>query len=88
MTGSVAHSCNPATWRSGSVDGLRLGVLVQCMSRRLGVRTKLGINMDTLEESGVARLAKEGRTGPGGKPSSQKPPCQAVVGSRLGVVSL
>ncbi|KYM77796.1 hypothetical protein ALC53_11807 [Atta colombica] len=40
--------------------------------------------MDTLEESGVARLAKERRTGPEGKPSSQKSPWRAVVGSRPG----
>ncbi|CAD6229960.1 GSCOCG00006662001-RA-CDS, partial [Cotesia congregata] len=41
--------------------------------------------MGTLEESGVARLAKERRTGPEGKPSSQKSPWRAVVGSRPGV---
>ena len=33
----------------------------------------------------MARLAKERRTGPEGKPSSQKSPWRAVVGSRPGV---
>lgn len=41
--------------------------------------------MVTLEESRVTRLAKERRTGPEGKPSSQKSPWRAVVGSRPGV---
>ncbi|KZC06553.1 hypothetical protein WN55_10464 [Dufourea novaeangliae] len=41
--------------------------------------------MGTLEESWAARLAKERRTGPEGKPSSQKSPWRAVVGSRPGV---
>jgi hypothetical protein len=56
------------------VDGLRLGVLLQSGPRRLDVRTKTGIDMDTPEESRVSRSAKEGRIGPGGKPSSQKSP--------------
>jgi hypothetical protein len=49
-----------------------LGVLLQSGPRRLDVRTKTGIDMDTPEESRVSRSAKEGRIGPGGKPSSQK----------------
>jgi hypothetical protein len=52
------------------VDGLRLGVLLQSGPRRLDVRTKTGIDMDTPEESRVSRSAKEGRIGPGGKPSN------------------
>lgn len=83
--GVVAHSCNPATWRPDVEDDLRTGVLVLSAPRWLGVRTKLGINMGALGEPGAARLAKEGRIGPGGKPSSQKSPCWAVVGSRPGV---
>ena len=70
------------------MDGLRSGVLVLGVSRRPGVHTKHGVNMDTLGEPGVARLAKERRTGPGGKPSSQKSPRRAVVGSRLGAGTL
>lgn len=83
--GVVAHSCNPATWRPVVEDDLRSGVLVLSDSRWLGVRTKLGINMGALGELGAARLAKERRNGPGGKLSSQKSPCWAVVGSRPGV---
>ena len=83
--GVVAYSCNPATWRPVVEDDLRSGVLVLSDPRWLGVRTKLGINMGALGELGAARLAKERRTGPGGKPSSQKSPCWAVVGSRPGV---
>ena len=83
--GVVAYSCNPATWRPGVEDDLRSGVLVLSDSRWLGVRTKLGINMGARGEPGVARLAKERRNGPGGKLSSQKSPCWAVVGSRPGV---
>jgi recombining binding protein (suppressor of hairless) len=41
------------------VDGLRLGVLLQSGPRRLDVRTKTGIDMDTPEESRVSRSAKE-----------------------------
>ena len=55
--------------------------LLSGMPCRSGVRTKPGINMGILEESEVSRLSKEGRTGPGGKPSRQKSPCHAVVGS-------
>ena len=57
------------------MDGLRAGVLPSGEPRRAGVRTKLGINMATLGELEVSRLPKEGRTGPGGKPSRQKSPC-------------
>jgi len=34
----VAHACNPVTWRLGSLNGLRaglLGVVVLCRSARL-----------------------------------------------------
>ena len=65
------------------MDLLRAGALPSGGLCRSGVRTKPGINMGPLEESGVARLSKEVRTGPGGRPSSQKYPCRAVVGSRL-----
>nr|SVE92937.1 EOG090X043F [Moina brachiata] len=66
----------------GVVDGLKLGVLLDACLRRTGVRTKPGIDMVQPEESGGSRLSKEERTGPEGKPSSQKFPCRAVVGSR------
>ena len=82
FAGFVALTCNPATGRLGVVDYLRLGVLLDRRLRLTGVRTKLGIDMDRLEESGRSRLSKEERNGPGGKPSSQKFPCRAVVGSR------
>ena len=80
--GVVACSCNPATWRSGSEDGLRAGVLLSGVLCRSGVRTKLGINMGLSGEPRMSRLSKEGRTGPGWKHSRQKFPCRAVVGSR------
>ena len=73
--GSVAHFCNPASGRLVVVDDLRLGVLLDRRLRRTGVRTKPGINMETVEESAVSRLPKEERIGPGGKPSSQKHSC-------------
>ena len=57
------------------MDDLRLGVLLDRRLRRTGVRTKLGINMDMVEESAISRLSKEERNGPGGKPSSQKHSC-------------
>ena len=77
----MACSCNPATWRLESEDGLRTGVLPTGALCRSGVHTKLGINMGVLKEFEMSRLSKEGRTGPGGKPSRQKSPCRAVVGS-------
>ena len=64
------HTCNPATGRLGGVAGLRIEVLLDRRLRRTGVRTKLDIDMDRLEESGRSRLSKEERNGPGGKPSS------------------
>ena len=76
----VVYSCNPTTRRPDIEDVLRAGVLGLDASRRLGVRTKIGINMGTFGEPEVARLAKEGRIGPGGKLSSQKFPCWSVVG--------
>ena len=78
----MAHFCNPASGRLVVVDDLRLGVLLDRRLRWTGVRTKPGINMETVEESAVSRLPKEERIGPGGKPSSQKHSCRAVVGSR------
>ena len=78
--GVVAHVCNPATWRLGSLNGLRagfLGVVVLCRS---GVRAKFGVNMVNTEESEFSRLVKEERTGPGWKHSRQKLPRQTVVG--------
>ena len=63
------------------MDGLSAGVLLSSVPCRSGVRAKLGINMVILKEFGISRLSKEGRTGPGGKPSRQKSPCRAVVGS-------
>uniref|UniRef100_A0A8W8JXT6 Uncharacterized protein n=1 Tax=Magallana gigas TaxID=29159 RepID=A0A8W8JXT6_MAGGI len=53
--GVVACSCNPATWRSGLVDGLRAGVLLSGDLCRSGVRTKQGINMVS---SGEPRLTR------------------------------
>jgi hypothetical protein len=81
--GVVACSCNPATWRPGSLDGLRAGALLLGALCRSGVRAKLGINMVPSGEPRGSRLSKEGRTGPGWKHSRQKSPCRAVVGSRL-----
>ena len=78
----MACTCNPASGRLSVVAGLKLGVLLDGCLRRTGVRTKPGIDMVPLEESGGTRLSKEERKGPGGKPSSQKFPCRAVVGSR------
>ena len=78
--GVVACSCNPATWRSGSEDGLKAGVLSSGVLCRSGVRTKLGINMGLSGEPRRSRLSKEGRIGPGWKHSRQKFPCRAVVG--------
>lgn len=78
--GVVAHSCNPATWRPGLMDGLSLGSLLVIVLCRSGVRAKLGINMVTLAEAGTTRLSKAGRIGPGRKRSKQKSPCPAVVG--------
>jgi hypothetical protein len=63
----VACSCSPASWKPGIVDDLMLAFLVLSASRRLGVRTKLSINMGALGEIWVARLVKESRDGPGRK---------------------
>ena len=41
------------------MDGLRLGVLLDRRLRRTGVRTKPGIDMGRLEESGRFRLNNE-----------------------------
>ena len=80
--GSVAGSVIQAIGRPEFEDGLRTGVLLHCVTCWTSVRTKLGVNMDTLGEPGVARLSNEVRFGPGGKPSSSKCPRQAVVGLR------
>ena len=50
----------------------------------LSVRTKLGVNTDTLGEPGVARLSKEVRFGPGETSSSSKCSRRAVVGFIIG----
>ena len=80
--GVVACVCNPATWKPGLVDRLRSGVLLIVGLWRLGVRTKLGIDMVGSAEAKTTRSSKEGRTGPGRKRSRQKSPCGAVVGLR------
>ena len=79
--GCLACTYNPASGRLGRVDGLSLGALFRDTACWSGARTKLDISMDLLEESSRCRLAKEERSGSGGKPSSQKFPCSAVVGS-------
>ena len=81
--GVVASSSNPATWRLGTLNVLRSGVLLSGALCRSGVRTKLGIDMDSSAEAEDTRLSKEERIGPGRKRSRQKCPCQAVVGSHL-----
>ena len=78
--GVVAHACNPATWRLGSLNGLRVGFLGAVVLCRSGVRAKFGVNMGNTEESEFSRLVKEERTGPGWKHSRQKLPRQTVVG--------
>ena len=78
--GVVAHACNPVTWRLGSVDGLRLGLLGAVVLCSSGVRAKFGVNMGNTEKFEFSRLVKEGRTGPGWKHSRQKLPRQTVVG--------
>ena len=78
--GGVAHACNPATWRLGSLNGLRVGFLGAVVLCRSGVRAKFGVNMGNMEESEFSRLVKEERTGPGWKHSRQKLPRQTVVG--------
>ena len=78
--GSVAGSVIQAFGRLEFEDGLRTGVLLHRVTRWTSVRTKLGVNMDTLGEPEVARLSNEVRFGPGGKPSSSKCPRPAVVG--------
>jgi hypothetical protein len=56
------------------VDGLRLGVLLQSGPRRLDVRTKTGIDMDTPEESRVSRSAlRRGESGQGGNLAAKSP---------------
>ena len=87
LPGVVASSCNPATGRQVLRDDLRRGVLVVTGSCWSGVRTKACINMGPPGEPGGARLTKEGRTGPGGKLSSQESPCESVVGPRQWVLS-
>ena len=87
LPGAVACSCNPATRRQVLLDGLRRGLLVVTGSCWSGVRTKACINMDPPGEPGGVRLTKEGRTGPGGKLSSQESPCESVVGPHQWVVS-
>ena len=71
-----------ATARPELEDGMRPGSPLPGDARRSGVRTKLGVNMEALGEPEVARLTKEVRNGPEGKPSSQKYSRRAVVGKR------
>ena len=78
--GALAGSCNPATWRQVLLDGLKVGALVTVGSCRSGVRTKVCINMALLGEPRRIRLTKTGRTGSGGKLSSQESLCGSVVG--------
>ena len=80
--GSVAGPVIQANGRLEFEDGLRTGVLLHCVSRWTSVRTKLGVNMDTLGEPGVARLSEEVRFGPGETSSSSKCSRRAVVGLR------
>ena len=65
------------------MDDLRLGVLLRFGLWRSDVHAKLGIDMGDSGEPGTSRLSKEKCIGPGGKPSSQKLPCQVVAGSHL-----
>ena len=78
MAGAVIQ----ATGRPEFEDGLRTGILLHSVSRRTGVRTKLGVNMGASGEPGAARFPKEFRIGPGETSSSQKGSRRAVVGSR------
>ena len=80
--GSVAGPVIQANGRLEFEDGLRTGVLLHCVSRWTSVRTKLGVNMDTLGEPGVARLSEEVRFRPGETSSSSKCSRRAVVGLR------
>ena len=61
--GVVAHACNPVTWRLGSLNGLRAGLLWVLVLCRSGVRAKFGVNMVNTEESEFSRLVKGKRTG-------------------------
>lgn len=82
LPGVLACSCNPATWRQVLLDGLLWGFSVTISTCWSGVRTKACINMHLSGEPERSRLTKEWRKGPGGKPSSQKSPCESVVGPR------
>ena len=82
LPGVLACSCNPATWRQVLLDGLLWGFPVTISTCWSGVRTKACINMHISGEPETSRLTKEWRNGPGGKPSSQKLPCESVVGPR------
>ena len=70
--GCVAITCNPASGRRDTADDLRSGPLPSRRLWRSGVRTKSGIDMNRLEESGRCSLSKKKRIGSEGKPSSQK----------------
>ncbi|KFD49471.1 hypothetical protein M513_09656 [Trichuris suis] len=72
--GVVADACNPATWRLGTEDGLRPGVLDRITSRRPSVRIKSGVNMVTIKELAVTRLVKEGRNWPRAETQQAKVP--------------
>ncbi|GBP70890.1 hypothetical protein EVAR_55244_1 [Eumeta japonica] len=81
-------SCNPATRRSEPEEGVRPGALAARGARRPDVRTKPGVDMGRAGEPVRARLAEEGRTGPGGKPSSQKSPHRAVDVAAVSVTAV
>ena len=59
--GVVAQACNPATWRLGSLNGLRAGFLRVIVLCRSGVRAKSGVSMVKTGESELTRLVKEKR---------------------------
>jgi len=57
----VAHACNPATWRLGSLNGLRAGFLRVIVLCRPGVRAKSGVTVVNTGESELSRLVEEKR---------------------------
>jgi len=57
----VAHACNPATWRLGSLNGLRAGFLKVIVLCRSGVRAKSQVTMAKTGGSELSRLVKEKR---------------------------
>ena len=76
----MASTCNPATGRRDEVDGLRLGQLLESGACRSGVRTRPGIDMDRLEESGRSSLNQLRR-------DETQPKVPVSDGSRIAPVS-